>query len=473
MNKPSSEAARCPHVAASYAAPYPEASQQRLGLRRLFFAARRSWLDGLSAKSYRMHMGEVRLPTQHIYMVNQPDLVDRIFKTQVNDFPKSEWLAEALRPVLGDSIFTTNGELWQSQRDMMTPALAHARVSRAFVHMRDAGQAMLARLRPQAGRVIDIEQEMTHVTADIIFRTIFSQSIDGAAAPALIAAFARYQELASKITLPRIYGMKWLVMPWHVWQSRHCAQVIRRHLHQMIEPRWRAAQGGCDDDVSQDILSALISARHPSTQQPFTLSELVDQVAMLFLAGHETSAAALAWTCELLSKSPQHQTQAAQQIDAEWAARVPELQDIKSLGLVRNIFKESMRLFPPVGFIARTAAQPCPMRDKTVQAGSQVVVSPWLLHRHELYWQRPAHFEPQRFEADDQADAIKQCYMPFGMGPRVCLGAAFAMQEAELILGMLLREFTLQPDAGRPAPMPVGRLTIRSDHGIWLKLLAR
>jgi cytochrome P450 len=430
-------------------------------------------MDGLSRKSYGMHMGQVNLPTKQIHMVNQPDLVARVFESEVAYFPKSEWLAQALRPVLGDSIFTTNGEVWQHQRDMMAPALTHARVSRAFGHMRNAGQSMLERLRPLAGQTIDIEKEMTHVTADIIFRTIFSQSIDGNAAQELIEAFSQYQELASKITLPQIYGLKWLVMPWHVWQSQRCAQLIRRHLHQMIEPRWQAAQLSQQSDEPQDILAALIQAKHPHTQQPFTLSELVDQVAMLFLAGHETSAAALAWSCELLTKSPQHQTQAVNEIASEWGQRTPEVQDVKPLGSLRNVFKESMRLFPPVGFIARTATQDCPMRDKIVKAGSEVVVSPWLMHRHELYWQRPASFEPERFESDEQAQAIKQCYMPFGMGQRVCLGAAFAMQEAVLILGMLLREFKLEPDPQRSTPIPVGRLTIRSDRGIWLQLQRR
>ncbi|MFM7273328.1 MAG: cytochrome P450, partial [Gammaproteobacteria bacterium] len=177
----------------------------RLSRLAMFFRSRHSWIDSLSERAYRMQMGEVHLPGLDLYMPNQPELVRQVLVEQPDDFPKSELLAESLRPLLGDSIFTTNGPAWRRQRAMMDPAFAHARLDVAFPRMRDAARAMQERLaRLPDGAEIDIEVEMTHVTADIIFRTIFSQPMEGEDAVRVFRAFARYQALAPRLMLPAL-----------------------------------------------------------------------------------------------------------------------------------------------------------------------------------------------------------------------------------------------------------------------------
>ena len=460
---------------------YPVPRPSKAGAWRMFFSARRSWLDALYEKSYAMHMGEVHLPGIDLYMVNQPELVRRVLADEAEQFPKSDLLGAALQPLLGQSIFTTHGAQWKRQRQMMEPAFAQARLNVAFPLMRDAVRDMLARLHSAfdhapAGQATqhDLEIEMTHVTADIIFRSIFSQPLQGFEARRIFAAFARYQALAPRLMLPSLFGLRWLVWPWDLWRSRRAAREIRGLLEALIRPRHDLHLAGGASGKS-DILDAFMQARDAASGQPFGFDELVDQVAMLFLAGHETSASALTWACHLLAQSPQVQQRVHEEAQALQAASSgKDLQpgDMKGLELTWNVFRETLRLFPPVGFIARQSAQTCPMRDKTVRAGSTVVVSPWLIQRQRNLWQRPDEFDPDRYQNDASRESLRQAYLPFGMGPRVCMGTAFAQQEAALILSSLLREFRLEPVPGH-VPQPVGRLTIRSANGVRLRLLRR
>lgn len=451
---------------------YPKPHPEKASKLRMFLHARRSWMDALFERSYSMQMGEVHLPGVDLYMVNDTKEIKRVMQTQAQDFPKSHLLHESLKPLLGDSIFTTNGALWQSQRSMMNPAFEQARLNVAFPRMLGAANAMLERLAEQQTQVpYDIEVEMTHVTADIIFRTIFSTPMQGADAHQVFHSFAHYQALAPKLMLPALFGIRWLKLPWLDWQSKKSAKKIRNLLHSMIKPRYEAHMRG-ESGEHEDILAAFMAAKDPETGKAFTESELVNQVAMLFLAGHETSASALTWACHLLANSPEIQARARLQIDEVFAEREPTQADMKSLPLLWNIFRETLRLFPPVGFFARENTSACPIRGKLLKPRSTVVVAPWLLQRHRKWWKEPDAFDPDRFDRQESKEAIKHAYMPFSMGPRVCLGAAFALQEAVLILACLLREYELLP-VDDHVPQPVGRLTIRSENGVQVQLKKR
>jgi cytochrome P450 len=451
---------------------YPKPRRSRASTILMFFSARRSWMDALYERSYSMQMGEVHLPGLDMYMVNEPALVRSIMTERAAEFPKSALLGEALGPLLGESIFTTNGEQWQRQRRMMDPAFAQARLNVAFPFMREATQALLARLaKLKDGIEHDIEVEMTHVTADIIFRTIFSIPMEGAVAHRVFAAFARYQALAPRLMLPSLFKVRWLVWPWDLWRSRRAAAEIRGLLEELVRPRYDAYRAG-EPHPTTDILSAFLDARDPVTAEPFGFDELVNQVAMLFLAGHETSASALTWACHLISNAPDIQERMHAEVLRELGDRQPEYTDMKQLALTWNVFREALRLFPPVGFFAREAAQGCPMRDKQVPKGATVVVSPWLLQRHRQWWPLPDAFNPDRYNDDESREPLKQAYLPFGMGPRVCLGASFALQEAALILSSLVRHWRLEAVPGH-VPVPVGRLTIRSANGVRVVLHKR
>jgi cytochrome P450 len=458
----------CPH--------YPAPAKKRPSAWRMFFSKRRSWLDALYERSYAMKMGEVHLPGMDLYMVNEPSLVRHVMvDAALDQFPKHPMLGDALRPLLGDSIFTTNGDVWRRQRELMNPSFEAARLKLVYGRMRDAALAMAGRLaRVSEGAVHDVEVEMTHVAADIILRTILSETLDGPSARRIFDAFARYQALAPRLMMPSFFGLRWLRPWWQVRRSRRAAGEIRALLEALIRPRFEAAGRG--EDAHDDILASLLRVRDPATGRGFEFGELVDQVAMLFLAGHETSASALSWALHLVANSPDVQRRLHEEACLHLDLEGEDPGALKDLVLARNVFREALRLFPPVGFLARQCTRTQTMREKSVRTGASVVVAPWLIQRHRDLWARPDEFDPDRYEREDESPAaresLRRAYLPFGMGPRVCIGAAFALQEGALVLGLLARQFRFEPAPGA-VPEPVGRLTIRAEHGIRLRVFQR
>lgn len=460
----------CPfHMKQSPAFPPP--MKGKAGLLKLFFKKSRSWMDGLYDRSYGMKMGEIKMPGMHLYMVNQPDLVQRIMVEDVRDYPKHHMMGDILEPLLGESIFTTNGNQWRKQRDMLDPSFEMARVNVVFDLMRAAVEGMMQRLSAlDLSQPVDIDAEMTYVTADIIFRTILSVSIEGDEAKRIFEDFVLFQKESPKAALRRVFGLpRW----WPFGRRGEALRLkagrdIRAAIANVIRPRYDALQAG-EVGEEKDILASILVAIDVDTGKPFTFDEIVDQVAMLFLAGHETSASALMWSLYLLSLSPDIQENAAAEVIAQSHI---DIAAIRKMTKIRDIFREALRLYPPVGFFARETAKDSVMRKKNMRKGALVVVAPWLIHRHREYWDNPNDFDPARFTSGKLKTPLKDSYLPFGMGPRVCIGLAFAMQEASLILATLLKHYRFAPVKGF-TPQPVGRITIRSDNGMWLMMEKR
>lgn len=452
----------------------PRPLKNKASLWRLFFKKRRSWMDGLYERSYRMKMGEITLPGAKLFMVNQPELVRRVMVGEFSDFPKHRMMGDMLAPLLGESIFTTNGALWEKQRRMLNPSFEMARVQYVFSLMQDAARAMMHRLAGmESTERVDIDYLMTHVTADIIFRTILSVSIEETSARRIFEAFTRFQADSPKSTLYYLFHIPRWWPSFRAGERRReeTGSEIRRVLEELIRPRYDAVRQGVQDNHG-DILASLLISVDPATGEPFTFNEIVDQIAMLFLAGHETSASALMWSLYLLSIHPEIQERAIAEMDSVLGGGEIDISCIRRMDYVRDIFREALRLYPPVGFFARECAAPVRMRDKFLPRNSIVVVAPWLIHRHRDYWDAPDQFNPERFSQKKEGASLRDAYLPFGMGPRVCIGTAFAMQEAVLILGTILKEYEVFPVQGF-MPQPVGRITVRSENGMWLKLVRR
>lgn len=452
---------------------YPKPKKTRASFFTMFFGKRHSWLDGLFERSYHMKMGEVHLPGVDLYMVNEPSLVRKVLVDEAVDFPKHAMLGEVLKPLLGESIFTTNGAQWKRQRAMMDDSFGATRLKVVFPLMLQAATDMLERLdQIPDGASYDVDVEMTHVTADIIFRTILSVPLKGEDAYAIFRAFTLFQELAPKLMTPVLFRIPaWLTFGLSAKKSRTAALQIRSVLERFIRPRFDAFQQG-DPGQFEDILASLLAAKDPQTGTGFNFDELVDQVAMLFLAGHETSASSLGWSLYLIANSPQIQQRMHLEVQGALGNSEPTYADMRSTELTRNVFKETLRLYPPVGFFARQTVKTEHMRDKVLPKLASIVISPWLIHRHRELWHAPDDFDPDRYDTPAARESLKCAYLPFSLGPRVCMGAAFALQEANLILAMLVRRYRFEALPG-VTPRLVGRLTIRSQNGIRLRIIKR
>ena len=452
----------------AYTPPFPtplDRSHKR-SLWKLFKRGRRSWLATLYEGSYSGRLSRVRLPGVQLFLVKIPELIREVLVDRSESFPKHELSDAVLKPLLGSSIFTTNGPTWERQRRMLDPAFGQAKLKEVFTLMQGGSDALLDRMdQLEDGEAADIELEMTHVTADIILRTILSESLESEGAQKIFSAFNLFQEKAALMIQMRFFRIPLWLAPYHyiVWRRSGCE--IRQLLADSIKGRYEAYQSGGETD-HRDILQSLLEARDPEDGSAFTLVELVDQVAMLFLAGHETSASALSWSLFLISKCPEIQERLHQETCSVLGGREPEFKDVSRHRQIRNVFRETMRLYPPVGFLTfRKSINSQRLQDREIPDGSPVVVSPWLVHRHRELWERPDEFDPDRF--DGGLDQPSCAYIPFGQGPRICIGAAFAMQEAMLILASLVRRYRFTPAPG-PDPEPTSRLTIRSLDGISL-----
>ena len=371
-----------------------------------------------------------------------------------------------MRPLLGNSVFLTNGETWKRQRRIIDPAFEGGRLRETFPAMWDAAEAMAARLESQTDATIEIEAETSHAAADVIFRTLFSIPIEHHLAGKVFDAFRTYQRtqpilnLAAFVPLPR-----W--MPRFFRRStKQSAAHIRALITELTTQRMAQIEAGTAPD---DLASKIMTTADPVTGEKFDTQEMVDQVAIFFLAGHETSASALAWALYLVATHPDWQDQLAAE------ARVLEGCDfavMSKLRLSRDVFRETLRLYPPVPMMVRETTCPEHFRDRDIKPGAQVVLSPWHLHRHERLWDNPDGFDPARWGTENGAKCLREAYMPFSAGARVCPGAGFAMVEGPLILSRILRDFRVAPVTGH-VPRPVAHLTVRASEGIWLKLSRR
>lgn len=445
---------------------FPKPYKNKASTLLTFLLKRRSWLDGLYERSYKMQTGYVKMPNFDLYVINDTKEVKRMMVDEVREFPKSAFLHELLSPLLGESIFTTNGEVWKKQRELLRPSFEMTRINKVFNLMSEAVADMMDRFSKYPNHaIIEVDEAMTFITADVIFRTIMSSKLDEEKGKKILNAFVTFQEQSVHTAMRRMFRFpKWLSYVLGDRNRAKAGDVIRQVLSDIIKPRYDMA----DSVEFEDILGSLLLVVDADTNKRFSFEEILDQVAMLFLAGHETTASSLTWTLYLLSLYPKEQEKAYEEITQVLQGGAIEISHLRQFKYLTNIFKESLRLYPPVGFFAREAKKDTQVRDKLIKKGSGVVIAPWLIHRHEEFWTNPHGFNPSRFEGEYKKDA----YLPFGVGERICIGQGFAMQEAILILANILKTYKLELEEGF-VPDVVGRLTVRSANGMRIKFSKR
>jgi cytochrome P450 len=443
--------------------PKPVPRPDRVSLWRHLRLFRQDILSAQPARLYRAWMAEFRTPFFRSYLCNDPALVDLVLKQRPDDFPKSSRIAEGLLPLLGRSVFVTNGDQWKRQRRIIDPAFEGGRLRDTFPAMLAAGQAAAARLAPG---VAEVEEHASHAAADVIFRTLFSIPIEDAVAQAVFARFRDYQRTQPILNIAAFLPLPAWVPRFHRRRTLAAARDIRALITRLCAQRQAAIAAGTAPD---DLATKIMTTADPETGERFDTAEMVDQVAIFFLAGHETSASALAWALYLLATHPEAQDRVAAEA-AEFAAD-PAFGRLRTLAFTRDVFREALRLYPPVPMMVRQTVQPERFRDRDVPPGAQVVISPWHLHRHERFWPDPDGFDPGRWARPETRACARDAWLPFSAGPRVCTGAGFAMVEGPLLLALILARWQVAPDG--PPPVPVAHLTVRAKDGIRLRLAPR
>ena len=447
--------------------PYPAPHPTKLSLLRRFVGIFKSWIHVLSQQSYTMSMGEIHLPKLNYYIVNELALVKKIL-SDAKTFPKHVFLQKMLRSLFGNSVFLSNGAEWEQQRVLIDPAFSQASLARVFPLMAAAVEDIIGRTGEcDLAKPVHIDPLMTHVAADIIFRTLFSQALGDAEAREIHLAFGRHQRHAQRASLLGAYGLPTFGLD---ALTKRTARRIHALFAPIVRARFEAARSG--QLPPADILQSLIEARDDATGASFGYEEVMEQVSIIFFAGHETSASAMTWALYLLAECPHLQAALREEARTAFAGAPPRYEAVKNLPLTRNVFREALRLYPPISFLLREVVCPLRMRDKDIAAGAMLVVSPWLIHRNPNNWEEPHAFDPDRFERPEARAACRDAYLPFGKGPRTCVGAGFAQQEAMLLLSAFVQAFELRPVPG-DKPEPANRLTLRPKSGLRLALERR
>jgi cytochrome P450 len=452
----------------SYIPPKPLSLWSVVALARVLWRGDGNLLELLPAAAYRFEVGNLGYSRRSTVLFNEPELVRLIMKDPEGIFPKSDLMVSALEPLIGESIFVTDGDKWRRQRAMIDPAFSLMRITHAFSAMRDAVNDYEARLVDSArsGGPFSLDLAMSHLTADIICRTVFSTSLDSGVAREVFEDFTVFERSVAQVDIKRlILAPAWSDAPQPQPVLEACRR-IRAHLGTMVDSH--LAPGAAFNDIA----SAVIDARDETSGEPFSREELIDQLGVFFLAGHETTASVLTWVFFILSEQPAVAARLRREVDEVVGEGDLSFEHIRQLPFTRAVFREALRLYPPITFIPRVALRPATVGPRKLKRGALVMIAPWTLHRHALYWDEPHAFRPERFLPDNEKDLKPGAYIPFGQGPHTCVGAGFAQTESILIIARFIRRFdfsVIEPERVRPA----ARLTTRPANQISCRVRIR
>jgi cytochrome P450 len=395
------------------------------------------------------------------HMVMDPEANRRILKDAVEHYPKSNVTKLILKPAIGESLFIAEGAHWLWQRRTAAPVFSHRNIHNLGPIMTAAAGRSCARLEASVGRGADLFDEMVAATFEVISDVTFSGG-EGFDRDAVHRAIDKYIAQAGKVSLLDILGAPmWVPRPSRIVTSA-AMRDMKRYADEAIDRRRSAGP-----NPVPDLLDLLLEGEDPKSSRRMTTAELRDNLLTFIVAGHETTALTLAWSLYLLAFDPAAQDKARAEAAGVLKGRAATADDVDRLPFVRQVVDEALRMYPPAALISRTAQVPDRICGREVRPGDTVMLPIYALHRSHALWDDPHAFRPERF-ADRQA-IDRYAYLPFGDGPRICIGASFAIQEAVIILATLISRFRFARIPGKD-PKPVLILTLRPQGGVWLSV---
>lgn len=457
--------------AASFRPPAPVPRERPLNPAEFLLGLWRNPLETWTRHSFELPLTISDSVLGPLAVVSDPAAIRHVLVENAANYRKDDLQLRVLRPSGSNGLLTAEADEWRAQRRALAPLFTPRTVAEFLPAMNVSAAGLVERWAPlRAGRRIDVATEMSHVALDVLTRTIFPQGL--ARAPEDFArAMSSYFD-----TIGRIHPLDVLNAP--TWIPRLGRSGLRAStrffesaVSDLIAERRLWLNGNGDASASGlDLLTRLMTAVDPQTGEPLSEDVVRANVLTFIGAGHETTANALSWSLYLLATHPHWRDQVEAEVQA--VAFPLDAGTLERLVRVRASLEEALRLYPPAASLSRAAIGPDLLCGRRIAAGTTVIIAPWVLHRHRRLWSRPDHFDPERFMPGRRESIDRFAFLPFGAGPRVCIGMGFAMQEATILLATILRHFRLDPAPGHKVE-PLQRITLRPRGGLPMLLAKR
>lgn len=444
--------------------PFPSRAPETMTALGRIAAIRKSTIGSWGQRAYEDDIIRGRFLGRSSFILNAPEAIRHVLVENYENYTRTPAGIRVLQPMLGDGLLLAEGRNWKHQRRTLAPAFTPRAVTTLVPHMLSAIDETTAALDARRAAPVDLREAMQRMTLEIAGRTMFSFGMTrhGTALRDFVI------EYGSRLARPHFFDLL-LPLGWPSPQDVSRAFFRKRwtrFIQALIAERRAAGKG--NDAPPRDLFELMVAARDPETGQAFSDAQLGDQVATMILAGHETTATALFWSLYLLALDPATQDEVAAEVRGLAADATP---DIEQLKFTRAVIDETMRLYPPAFLIARAAAGADTLAGMPVAKHDVILIAPWLLHRHEKLWHDPNAFVPARFAPGAPAPD-RFAYLPFGVGPRVCIGAHFAIVEATLALAKIVGAFHIELQDREPV-MPMGVVTTQPDHSPLFRISRR
>ncbi len=395
-------------------------------------------------------------------LINDPQGVRHVMAGNASNYVRPAMMPRIMRPLIGQGLFLAEGKEWKRQRRQLSPSFTPHNVNILLPHFIAAADDLLRQLDGVASA--DLSGEFQDAALNAALRALFSMPehnerdrlgnlvrhyVTGPGRPQIFDGFAKTEtSFAFALGRRRSFQKRWF-----------------RAVDDVVTARRNAPH----EEPNRDLLDLLIAARDPKTGKPLAATEVRDQCATMIFAGYETTARLLFWASYLLTLDPAEQQRVRDEVTAFPPERITTLDDLEHWPRLRLVLLEALRLYPPVPLLVREPLEDDTILGEPVKRGVQVYVVPWVLHRHRKHWHNPTAFIPDRFASQVSPWTSGGAYLPFGSGPRICIGAVFALAEAQIMLATLLRRYTLAIESKKPV-MPVGRLTIQPNYSPMFRL---
>ena len=457
-------------VAESFRPPAPSPPEERLRLFKLLATLKQNPLECWSAEFFRKPIAKVRLPFTDAFLVHDPASIKRVLVDNADNYRKDPIQRRILATGLADGLLSVEGKRWEVQRRTLAPLFARRTVTAFAEAMLTAADTLAERWRrlgPQAN--VDVAAEMRLITLNVLSLTIFSDGIRVGYDEFRTAMDAYFAVIGRFGALDLLGAPKFVPRPGRR-RLRRTMVYFEGVIDEIIETRRRRLASLPDGERADDLLTLLLCARDPSTGRSMSFAEVRSNILTFLSAGHETTANTLAWSFFLLSQSPRWRARVQEEAERELKGLADGLAD--RLVVTKAVIEETLKLYPPIAALSRMADKADALGSVEIKPRSLIVVAPYVLHRHQLLWDRPDVFDPSRFMPEARSAVPRFAYLPFGIGPRICIGASFALQEATIVLAALVQRFDteLLPEA---KVWPLQKITLRPAFGLPMRVRPR